>query len=121
MKRTFIQDPETGQLIDATNYERTTITPMVQGDIQPYKSMIDGSWITSRSQHREHLRKHGCREVGNDVHSMLEHYKRNTSSDVAPQQRRELIRAQIDAMSHKEFRAAIKRDIDRVKWQSRER
>jgi hypothetical protein len=35
-------------------------------DIQPYKSMIDGREITSRSRHREHLRQHGCVEVGND-------------------------------------------------------
>lgn len=36
------------------------------GDIKPYISMIDGSEITSRSRHREHLRTHGCIEVGND-------------------------------------------------------
>jgi hypothetical protein len=35
-------------------------------DIQPYKSMVDGSMITSRSKHREHLRRHNCFEVGNE-------------------------------------------------------
>lgn len=40
--------------------------PMVMNDIQPYRSMIDGSIINSRSQHRAHLRQHGCVEVGND-------------------------------------------------------
>lgn len=38
----------------------------VMGDIAPYRSMIDGSMVTSRSHHREHLRQHGCIEVGND-------------------------------------------------------
>jgi len=38
----------------------------VMPDIKPYKSMVDGSIITSRSHHREHLRQHGCIEVGND-------------------------------------------------------
>ena len=38
----------------------------VMGDIKPYRSMVDGSLITSRSHHREHLRQHGCVEVGND-------------------------------------------------------
>lgn len=38
----------------------------VMGDIQPYKSMIDGTMITSRSHHRMHLKQHGCIEVGND-------------------------------------------------------
>lgn len=40
--------------------------PMVMGDIKPYQSVIDGSEITSRSRHREHLRQHGCVEVGNE-------------------------------------------------------
>jgi hypothetical protein len=35
-------------------------------DIQPYVSMADGSVITSRSKHREHLKAHGCIEVGNE-------------------------------------------------------
>lgn len=38
-------------------------------DIQPYQSMVNGEWITSRSRHREHLREHGLssnNEVGND-------------------------------------------------------
>ena len=40
--------------------------PMVMNDIQPYRSQIDGSWITSRSAHRAHLRDHGMIEVGNE-------------------------------------------------------
>ena len=39
----------------------------VRGDIQPYRSMITGEMIEGRKQHREHLRKHGCIEVGNDA------------------------------------------------------
>ena len=35
-------------------------------DIKPYISMIDGSVINSRSQHRAHLKQHNCIEVGND-------------------------------------------------------
>lgn len=38
----------------------------VMPDIQEYRSMVDGSIITSRSRHREHLRQHGCVEIGND-------------------------------------------------------
>lgn len=41
--------------------------PMVMPDIQPYQSMIDGTLITSRSQHREHLKANGCIEVGNEA------------------------------------------------------
>jgi hypothetical protein len=45
---------------------RMIVAPMVAADIQPYRSMCDGSMITSRSQHREHLRRHGVVEVGNE-------------------------------------------------------
>jgi hypothetical protein len=40
--------------------------PMVVRDIPEYVSMIDGSVISSRKQHRDHLRAHGCIEVGNE-------------------------------------------------------
>jgi len=35
-------------------------------DIEPYRSQIDGSVITSRTKHRNHLKDHGCIEVGNE-------------------------------------------------------
>lgn len=35
-------------------------------DCDPFISMIDGSIIHSKSHYREHLRQHGCIEVGND-------------------------------------------------------
>ena len=46
--------------------ERIICAPQVIKDIDPYISQIDGSLITSRSQHREHLRANGCIEVGNE-------------------------------------------------------
>ena len=43
------------------------ITPInIQANIQPYKSMVTGEMITSRSQHRKHLKEHKCVEVGNE-------------------------------------------------------
>ena len=66
MRRSFVQ-------IDGVLYEKGTAPqreprgPMVMADIKPYKSMIDGRVITSRSKHREHLRAHGCIEVGNET------------------------------------------------------
>ena len=63
----YIQDPETLELIPADQYEpKRQVNIHIMPDIQPYKSMIDGSLITSRSKHRQHLREHGCVEVGND-------------------------------------------------------
>lgn len=47
--------------------KRQVTAPMVMTDMQPYRSMIDGRMITSRSQHRDHLKSHGCIEVGNET------------------------------------------------------
>jgi len=44
-------------------------------DIQPYTSMIDGSTISSRSRHREHLQAHGCIEVGNETQAAPKPYE----------------------------------------------
>jgi hypothetical protein len=43
--------------------------PKIQlvSDIGGYRSMADGSWISGRSQHREHLKRHNCFEVGNEL------------------------------------------------------
>ena len=46
--------------------ERVWLPAQVMRDIEGYRSMVDGSWIGSRSQHREHLKRHGMRELGNE-------------------------------------------------------
>lgn len=43
----------------------------IMPDIKPYRSMIDGRIIGSRSTHREHLRMHGCVEVGNETKHLM--------------------------------------------------
>ena len=118
MKRSWVQ-------IDGVLYERgkesqepRSAGTMVMVDIPAYKSMITGEMIEGRKQHREHLKTHGCVEVGNDIPKDLT-YK--GIPDASPQQRKELIRAQVDAMSHAEFKKAVKMDVDRVKWNSRDR
>lgn len=87
-------------------------------DLKPYKSMITGEVIKSRSHHREHLKQHGCQELGNEIVKQMKEFKYEGIPDVNPQGRKELIRSQISALTHKEFKAAIKRDVDRVKWKS---
>jgi len=114
MKRTYIQID--GVLYEKGSEPREPAAPMVMPDIPEYTSMIDGTRITSRSHHREHLRAHGCIEIGNE---MPKHYDYKGIPDAAPQQRKELIRAQFDAMTHRQFKAALKADVDRVKWNSR--
>lgn len=46
---------------------RRIMPAMVSADIQPYRSMITGEVINSRSSHRDHLKSHGCIEIGNET------------------------------------------------------
>ena len=67
MRTRYIQQSN-GHLVQVD--EKWTAEPRseyhIMPDIQPYRSMIDGREVTSRSKHREHLRANGCFEVGND-------------------------------------------------------
>ncbi|MFZ9615743.1 MAG: hypothetical protein ACO3AG_03625 [Fluviibacter sp.] len=76
-------------------------------DIQPYKSMVDGSMITSRSQHREHLRRHNCFEVGN------EKMETKRPTPISREKRIKILREQLWNVSD--------RDCDRVLDQIRRR
>ena len=40
--------------------------PTVMSDIEGYVSMADGSYVDSRSKHREMLKRNNCIELGND-------------------------------------------------------
>jgi len=57
-----------GELVEVGKVVRSTdpVAPYVMPDIKPYQSMITGEIIASRSTHRQHLRQHGCIEVGNE-------------------------------------------------------
>ena len=113
MRRTWVY-------IDGVAYEKGTepserVAPDVLPDIEPYTSMITGETITSRSRHREHLKAHGYVEVGNDS-SLTRPY--TGMPDAAPQQRKELLIAQVNAMTHEQFNAARLKDLNRVRWQT---
>ena len=46
---------------------KTREAPMVMSDIDGHISMADGQWVSSRSKHRENLKRNNCIELGNDV------------------------------------------------------
>lgn len=117
MRTRYLADAN-GHWIPESELRAQPVAPIVMPDIQPYQSMITGELIGSRSTHRAHLREHGCVEIGNETKHHFSAYDK--IPDVKPEQRKEIIRAQIDAMSQDQFRKAIKRDADRVKWNSRE-
>ena len=67
----------------------------VMPDIQPYKSMIDGRIITSRSEHRRHLKANNCIEIGNE--DPLKH-----GPKPAKDTRVDVLRHQLANITHKE-------------------
>lgn len=42
-------------------HRESICAPMIQSDIEPYRSPMDGSWITSRNEARNDHAKHGTR------------------------------------------------------------
>jgi hypothetical protein len=71
VRKRWIQDKKTGKLIPADEYTARSERkgPAVHGDIQPYRAItgdMQGKWITSRSKHREFLRRNDLVEVGNE-------------------------------------------------------
>lgn len=67
MRRRWIY--ENGVPVEVTEMHVKTGPARLQimPDIAPYKSMVTGETITSRSKHREHLKRHSLIEIGNEV------------------------------------------------------
>lgn len=59
-----------GELVPAEHFQRPPRKgPFILGDIKPYRAVTGdraGKWITSRSEHREFLRRNNLEEVGNE-------------------------------------------------------
>lgn len=66
--------------------------PRVMSDIGGYISQVDGSWIDSRSKHRDHLKRHNMIELGNDV--PMKH-KEVEVSRASEQKRKEVLARQV--------------------------
>jgi hypothetical protein len=81
-------------------------SPMVMRDIEPYKNMIDGRIITSRSEHKALLKQHNCVEVGNDTsHMKPKPVKYNFES------RKKVLASQLADMSDKQVKSLITNEI----------
>ena len=90
MRKQYVQI--NGELVEKVDYYADPLAPIVMPDIQPYQSMADGSMITSRSHHREHLRQHNCIEIGNE--------KMESKPTQAKDNRKTVLREQLANMTH---------------------
>lgn len=92
MKRTYVYID--GEFVEKKRDESGRYH-YVMPDIQPYKSMIDGKMVTSRSEHRRHLKANNCIEVGNE--DPLKH-----GPKPAKDTRVDVLRHQLANMTHKQ-------------------
>lgn len=98
MKRTYVY--KDGKMVEKIK-SKSVHMHYVQNDIKPYKSMVDGSIISSRSQHRRHLKQHNCIEVGNESMESRPRLVKNS--------RREVLREQLANMTHKQANQILER------------
>ena len=105
MKRTYVFID--GEFVERRKDEKGQYH-YVQPDIQPYKSMVDGSMITSRSQHRAHLRQHNCIEIGNE--------KMESRAPVVKDTRREVLREQVAGMTHDQANRVLAKLRDDIRF-----
>ncbi len=75
-------------------------------DVKRYKSMIDGSVIEGRKQHREHLKRHGCIEVGDSVK-----FQPNGIPDIKPKERKEMIRQLVNQHTESTWRKMMRHEV----------
>ena len=67
-RKTFVY--RNGELVEKTQANRNAGHNIMR-DIEPYQNMKDRGWITSRSQHREFLRRNNFVEVGNEQNHLF--------------------------------------------------
>lgn len=76
MRKTWIWDPHVRKMVPKGTETRPEGGVLIMGDIEPYKAIcgdVAGQWITSRSQHREFVKRNGFIEVGNEYRPFFEY------------------------------------------------
>ena len=106
MRKTYIKID--GKLVEKSEYYAAPVAPSIMPDILPYQSMADGSMITSRSQHRAHLRQHNCIEIGNET--------MESRAPVAKDTRREVLREQVANMTHDQANRVLAKLRDDIRF-----
>jgi hypothetical protein len=107
MKRTYVYID--GEFVEKKRDESGRLH-YIMPDIQPYKSMIDGRMITSRSEHRAHLKANNCIEVGNE--DPTKHVKRETPKN----SRVDVLRHQLASLTHAQANKILARLRDEVRF-----
>jgi hypothetical protein len=106
MRKTYIYVD--GKLVEKSRRYSEQVAPIIMPDIQPYQSMADGTMITSRSHHREHLKQHNCIEIGNE--------KMESKPVPVKDTRREVLREQVANMTHDQANRVLAKLRDDIRF-----
>jgi hypothetical protein len=102
----WVQDPNTGKLIPKDEYvPKGASRHEIMVDIEPFVSPVDGSFISSRSQLREHNKRHGVtniRDYGDGYFERKAHERNEVLQGKTPQSRKERIEALREAIAKHE-------------------
>lgn len=59
-RRTYVYDPDLKEMVEVVREAPTVVhAPVVWGDIQPFRSQVNGMVISDRGQLRRHYKRHG--------------------------------------------------------------
>jgi hypothetical protein len=85
-ERYIMRDGELVEVNANAPRARRPVAPAILGDLRPYRSVITGEVIEGRRAHREHLKVHGCHEVGNEEPAPVRewHYARKYGEEYRP-------------------------------------
>lgn len=96
MRRKFVYDPETKSMVEVTNGRIPDVdAPAVWGDLKPFVSPADGSYITDRGQLRRHMKNHGI-AFADDMKGTAERVRHEREK----RKRAERVQAVCDAYEH---------------------
>lgn len=59
MRRTYVYNPKTEKMEEVTAHRANRSGVLIMGDIEPFKSSVDGTVITGRKSLRDHNKRHG--------------------------------------------------------------
>lgn len=114
-RKRYIQDPQTGKLVEAKLYRRGG--HFIQGEIEPFKSPLDGTVISSRKQLEEHNRRHGVtQDTFNEAYAARQKERKafySTDESYDSDRRKVALNFSFEALRGSKTRAEIKEMAER--------
>lgn len=112
-RRRYVWDPELKELVEIPLERVPEAAPYVWRDIEAYVSPVDGTVISDRGQHREHLKRHNMAPTADftETWKKARAERQQRLNGTHPEDRAKRIGALRDAFEH-----VRNQEIARGKW-----